>query len=53
MIVASLKEIVLAKFRRALCFELQSGETTDISILTKLINYLRFPDTECFKIVDH
>ena len=53
MIAASLKEIVLAKIRLAPCFGLQLDETTDITSEVQLIVYIRFPDTERVKIVDH
>ena len=53
MIAASLKEIVLAELRYALCFRLQLDETTDITSQTQLMVYVRFPDTERMKIVDH
>ena len=53
MIAASLKEIVQAKLCLALCFGLQLDEITDITSKAQLIVYVRFPDTERKKIVDH
>ena len=52
-IAASPKEIVLAKLCFAPCFRLRFDETTDITSKAQLIVYVRFPDTECMKIVDH
>ena len=48
-----IKKIVLAKLRLALCFGFQLDETTDITNKAQLIVYVRFPDTERMKIVDH
>ena len=53
IIAASIKKIVLAKLRLAPCFGLQLDETTDITCKARLIVYVRFPDTERVKIVDH
>ena len=53
MTAVSVKEIVLAKLRLAPSFGRQLDETTDFTSKAQLIVYVRFPDTECMKIVDH
>ena len=53
LIAASLKEIVLAKLLLAPFFGLQLDEMTYITSKAQLIVYVRFPNTERMKIVDH